>query len=148
MIREMRTADVKRIEEIWLEDSIRLHGFVPNAQSFWPSKLPDFRKDATQAGTTYVCEVAGAVNGFVTIWRSRPYISSLYVDFHLRGHGIGSTLLMHAKTLADRLDLHVYRKDIDAICFYVRQGFIILEPHHDPEPGTGQFKYHMEWNRE
>ncbi len=147
MIREMHSEDMNRVEEIWLEDSIRLHNFVPDAQNFWPRRLPDFRKDATQTGTTYVCEAAGAVNGFLTISRSRPYISSLYVDFHLRGQGIGSSLLDKAKTLADCLDLHVYQKDVHATCFYLRQGFVIVDPCH-PEKETGQFKYGMKWSRE
>jgi hypothetical protein len=38
MIREMRNEGMKRIEEIWLEDSIRLHNFVPDAQNDWPRK--------------------------------------------------------------------------------------------------------------
>jgi putative acetyltransferase len=147
MIREMHNEDMKRIGDIWLEDSILLHSFFPDAERFWREKLPCFLQE-THTAVGYVCEAAGAVNGFVTIRADDLYIYSLYVDFHLRGHGIGSALLDRARTLSDRLHLHVYQKDIDAACFYIRQGFIILDPRYGPEKGTGQFKYYMEWKRD
>ena len=57
-------------------------------------------------------------------------------------------MLDKAKSLADRLHLHVYRKDEDAICFYVKQGFTISDGEHGAEKETGEFKYHMEWRKD
>lgn len=119
MIREMHNEDMKRVAEIWLEDSIRLHNFLPDAERYWHERLPYFLQE-TRTAVGYVCEAAGAVNGFVTMRAADQYICSLYVAFHLRGHGIGRDLLDKAKSLADRLHLHIYRKDKDAICFYVK----------------------------
>jgi putative acetyltransferase len=147
MIREMHNEDMKRVAEIWLEDSIRLHNFFPDAERYWHERLPHFLLE-TRCSVSYVCEAAGAVNGFMTMGAHDHYVYSLYVDFHLRGQGIGRDLLGKAKSLAERLYLHVYRKDVDAICFYVKQGFIVLDPRYGPEEGTGQFKYYMEWKRD
>lgn len=147
MIREIRQEDIERIEEIWLEDSVRLHDFVPDPAEFWLSRLPQLRKEVTETGKTYVCETSGVVNGFITISSSRPYISSLYVDIHLRGQGIGSALLDKAKELHNKLCLHVYQKDVPAVCFYLRQGFFIRDCSHREE-GTREYKYRMEWTRQ
>jgi putative acetyltransferase len=147
MIREMHEGDMRRIEEIWLEDSVRAHNFVPDAANFWHRRLPFFLRE-TRAAIAYVCEARGAVNGFITMRGKDHYIYSLYVDFHLRGHGIGAALLDKAKAMADRLHLHVYRKDVDAVCFYVKQGFVVVDPAYGPEKETAEFKYHMEWKGE
>ncbi len=147
MIREMHTEDMERVANIWLEDSICVHSFFPDAERFWRGRLPEFLLE-TRTAIGYVCEAAGAVNGFMTMHASDYYVFSLYVDFHLRGQGIGSSLLDKAKTLTERLHLHVYQKDRDAVCFYIKQGFTILDPRCGPEKGTGQFKYHMEWTRD
>ncbi len=147
MIREMQNEDMERVAEIWLEDSIRLHDFFPDAERYWRERLPHFLME-TRGAIGYVCEAAGAVNGLITMRAADHYIYSLYVDFHLRGQGIGRDLLDKAKSLSNRLHLHVYRKDVDAICFYLKQGFIISEPCYGPEEGTGEFKYHMEWRKD
>ena len=138
MIREMHNEDMKRAEEIWLEDSIRLHNFFPDAERYWRERLPHFLQETCNA-EGYVCEASGAVNGFMTIRAEDHYIYSLYVDFHLRGHRIGSTLLDKAKTITDQLHLHVYRKDVNAVCFYIKHGFIISDARYGPEKGTGEF---------
>jgi putative acetyltransferase len=145
MIREMRQEDMKRIEEIWLEDSVALHNFVPDPGKFWPRILPEFR-EGTLRGTTYVCEAAGAVNGFITIWLPEYYIPSLYVDLHLRGQGIGSALLDEARKLNHPLYLDVYQKDVPAVCFYLRRGFTMESKRLEDQ--TKEFKYRMEWNVE
>ena len=147
MIREMHNEDMKRIADIWLEDSIRLHSFFPDADRFWRERLAHFLLE-TRTAIGYVCEAAGAVNGFVTMRGEDHYIYSLYVDFYLRRRGIGRDLLDKAKTLADHLHIHVYEKDTDAIYFYERQGFITVDRRCGPEKGTGQFKSHMQWDRE
>jgi len=148
MIREMQNEDMKRAGDIWLEDSIRLHNFVPDAANFWHARLHHFLLE-TRSAIGYVCEAAGSVNGFITMRGEDHYIYSLYVDFYLRGQGIGSALLDKAKSMTNRLHLHVYRKDVDAVCFYLKHGFVVLvlDPNYGPEEGTGEFKYHMEWKR-
>ncbi len=147
MIREMHNEDMKRVAEIWLEDSIRLHSFVPDPERYWSNRLAYFLQE-TRTAVGYVCEAAGAVNGFITLRAADHYIYSLYVDFHLRGHGVGRDLLDKAKSLADRLHLHVYRNDADVICFYLKQGFTILDMDYVPEEGTGQLKCYMEWKKD
>lgn len=147
MIREMHNEDMKRVAEIWLEDSIRLHNFFPNAENYWRERLPYFLVE-TRGAVGYVCQAAGAVNGFITMRADDPYIYSLYVDFYLRGQGIGRDLLNKAKSLTDCLHLHVYRKDKDAICFYIKQDFVIIFEPSGPEKETGEFKYHMEWRKD
>jgi len=141
----MQNEDMKRVAEIWLEDSIRLHSFSPEAdERFWRRRLPHFLLE-TRTAIGYVCEAAGAVNGFLTMRADDHYIYSLYVDFYLRGRGIGCDLLDKAKTLSDRLHLHVYEKDTDATHFYEKRGFIkVGEPRVDKE--TGQFKWHIQWD--
>lgn len=146
MIREMHSEDMKRVSEIWLEDSIRLHAFFPEAERIWRQRLPHFLLE-TRTAIGYVCEAVGAVNGFITMRGSDHYVYSVYVDFCLRGHGIGRDLLDHAKTLTNHLHLHVYEKDVDAIRFYEKQGFITVGRRREPEKETGELKSYMRWER-
>ena len=41
MIRQMQEVDFKRTEEIWHQESVRVHNWMRDPQSFWQEKLQD-----------------------------------------------------------------------------------------------------------
>lgn len=61
-------------------------------------------------------------------------IERIYIDSKFQGSGLGSILLQFAKDRAKTLDLEyvwlgVWEKNIDAIRFYERHGFVIFSSH-------------------
>ena len=61
----------------------------------------------------------------------------------MQSHGIGKSLLDYIKDKKVRLQLNVYQKNVRAIFFYQREGFIIQCGQLDKF--TGEKEYVMNW---
>ncbi|MEM8555098.1 MAG: GNAT family N-acetyltransferase [Pseudomonadota bacterium] len=72
-------------------------------------------------GGVTVAETGGEVTGF--LGQSPNTIISLYVHSQMRGQGIGSALLNHAKGRAKTLTLWTFQANTGAQRFYLRHGF-------------------------
>lgn len=122
MIRELKSNDISRVAEIWLQANLSAHDFIS----------PDYWKDnrqavsaALQEAEVYVYEAAGKIQGFVGL--NGDYIEGIFVSEESRSSGIGRSLLDFVKSVKEELSLHVYQKNRRAIEFYTREGFQILE---------------------
>ena len=76
------------------------------------------------------------------------YIREIFVDCQWQCKGIGTYLLNFVKHGNIFLYLHVYVRNLEAINWYFKRGFIIKNIH---EPETGdpkQLKYKMIWSRQ
>ena len=71
------------------------------------------------------------------------WIDQLYVDPEWTGRGLGSKLLVHAKTLRpSRLDLWAFQSNTGARRFYERHGFVaVAETEGDNEEGAPDVQY-------
>lgn len=72
-------------------------------------------------------------------------LDELYVVPHLRGRGIGSTIIDRLVSASrergvDAIEINVDEGDVDAQRFYYRHGFSVI----DPETGERAFYYYME----
>ena len=63
----------------------------------------------------------------------------------MQSHGIGKSLLDYIKDKKARLQLNVYQKNVRAMSFYQREGFIIQCE--DLDEDTGEKEYTMLWKR-
>lgn len=73
-----------------------------------------------------VCDVVVAIScnkvvGFLAQQGSE--IQALYVESQSRASGVGSELLIHSKSTADRLGLWTFQENLRAQAFYKRNGF-------------------------
>lgn len=119
MIREMTRTDLPDVMRIWIEGNLDAHSFVDG--DYWRRNYAMVEKEMQKA-EVYVWEEAGEVAGFVGI--QGDYIAGLFVDREHRSRGIGRRLLNHAKKKHSALSLHVFEKNVRAVRFYLREGFV------------------------
>ena len=140
MIRELRTADINRVADIWLETNIKTHCFIP--APYWKGNF-ELVKEMLLETEAYIYEKNQKIQGFIGV--SGEYIEGIFVCDEAQSRGIGKLLLNCIKDKKAQLSLHVYQKNIRAISFYQREKFEIQCENLDE--ATGEKEYAMMWKR-
>lgn len=140
MIRALRTSDMDRVASIWLETNPQAHSFIP--AEYWKSNL-EYVREALQLAEVHVYEDAQGVQGFIGL--NGDHVEGLFVAAGMQSHGIGKQLMDHVKRRRDALTLEAYRKNVDAVRFYQREGFTLQNE--DLDESTGEMEYSMQWRR-
>ena len=145
MIREYdRTKqDESRIMTIWLTATIKAHPFIE--RSYWMRHFDAVKNSYLPFAQTYVYIVHGRIVGFISIKDGRT-IGALFVDVRHQRRGIGSVLMRHVQAKHSELKLSVYVRNICAVAFYKKAGFIVQNEHTDID--TGEQEYTMRWRRD
>ena len=120
MIREFKSADLDKVMEIWLQGNEQAHNFIDS--NFFKQNF-DIVEMLIPMSTVYVQDLDG-VKGFVGI--TENYISGLFVEQDYRRQGTGKALVNKAKQRYNELFVHVYKKNTDAINFFLSQNFEII----------------------
>ena len=131
MIRKFQPNDIDQVIDIWLESSIKAHGFI--SRDFWNSKVNDMREIYIPSGETYVYEKEGRITGFASLYNNTLAAIFVLVDF--QGTGIGRRLMKKAKDVRDHLNLTVYKANSKSIEFYKKCGFKIEKEQIDEHTG-------------
>ncbi len=99
----------------------------------WMYALPHLQANHARGRQYLLATLNNTPVGYAIYSLTPPQLTlhSLYVDADSKGHGIGHTLMqqvLHAGTShgCRFAELGVYRRNIQAINFYFRQGFTIL----------------------
>ena len=140
MVRSMRPVDLDAVADIWLDTNIEAHSFI--SPQYWWDNLGAVRGMLREA-ELYVCEEAGEIQGFVGL--DGDYIAGIFVRSGVQSRGIGRQLLNHVKASREYLTLRVYQKNVRAVKFYQREGFIIRRASVDEN--TGESEYLMGWRK-
>ena len=138
MIRKLQKVDINRVADIWLKTNLKAHFFIP--EQYWISNY-EFVKEMLPQAEVYVYEDDKMIQGFIGI--NDEYIEGIFVSDEMRSRGIGKMLLDYIKDKKDRLQLKVYQKNVRAMSFYQREGFIIQSEGMDEF--TGEKEYMMNW---
>ncbi len=138
MIRKLTGADIDETATIWLETNIKAHDFI--STEYWQSNF-DMVKEMLLQAELYVYESEGSIQGFIGL--NDEYIAGLFVSEQAQSHGIGKCLLNFMKDQKRKLSLSVYQKNIRAIHFYQREGFVIQCEKIDEH--TDEKEYVMTW---
>lgn len=120
MIREFKSTDLDKVMEIWLQGNEQAHNFIDS--NFFKQNF-DIVEMLIPMSTVYVQDLDG-VKGFVGI--TENYISGLFVEQGYRRQGTGKALVNKAKQRYNELFVHVYKKNTDAINFFLSQNFEII----------------------
>ena len=120
MIREFKSADLDKVMEIWLQGNEQAHNFIDS--NFFKQNF-DIVEMLIPMSTVYVQDLDG-VKGFIGI--TENYISGLFVEQGYRRQGTGKALVNKAKQRYNELFVHVYKKNTDAINFFLSQNFEII----------------------
>ena len=140
MIRALRTSDMDRVASIWLETNLQAHSFIP--AEYWKSNL-EYVREALPLAEVHVYEDAQGVQGLIGL--NGDHVEGLFVAAGMQSHGIGKQLMDHVKRRRDALTLEAYRKNVDAMRFYQREGFTLQNE--DLDESTGEMEYSMQWRR-
>ncbi len=138
MIRNLENQDLAKVMELWFQGNIQAHPFID--PSYWHNHYPMVQK-AISFTEVYIYEDRKEIEGFVGV--DKGYIAGLFVAKEKRSQGIGKALLLTCKIKYPVLDLHVYRKNVKAVTFYLREGFIIEQELTNKD--TGEAEYRMIW---
>ncbi|WP_334323338.1 GNAT family N-acetyltransferase [Gilliamella apicola] len=120
MIREFKSADLDKVMEIWLQGNEQAHNFIDS--NFFKQNF-DIVEMLIPMSTVYVQDLDG-IKGFIGI--TENYISGLFVEQDYRRQGTGKALVNKAKQRYNELFVHVYKKNTDAINFFLSQNFEII----------------------
>lgn len=138
MIRGFRTNDLDAVMGIWLNSNVQTHSFIP--KSYWDKHF-NMVREALPKSEVYVFEKGNQILAFVGI--NNGYILGMFVLESMRSNGIGKLLIEKCKSLYKNLSLCVYEKNISAIKFYKREGFVIEKTQTDEN--TLETEYLMKW---
>ncbi len=131
MIQKSQQSDITQILDIWLNASIKAHGFIK--KEFWESKIPDMRDIYLPSTETYVYHIGGSIKGFVSL--NDNTIEALFVSPKFQGQGIGKQLINKSKGIHNSLKLTVYKENQKSIQFYKKCGFKTIVEQIDDQTG-------------
>lgn len=140
MIRKLETNDIDAVMQIWKNENIEAHKFIP--KEYWENNY-NYVKDILPNAEVYVYIVKEKIVGFIGL--DNNYIEGIFVDKNNQCKGIGCSLLNKVKENKDSLTLKVYRKNTNAINFYKKRGFIFVNENMDKS--TNEIEYIMTWNK-
>lgn len=129
MIRLFEFRDLDRIMDIWLQGNLEAHSFIE--EEYWKNNYNSVRSVLPNA-EVYVYEEGEDILGFIGM--DADYIAGLFVASGQRGRRIGHQLITKVKQ-RNRLSLHVFEKNADAMAFYLAEGFCVRERMTEKETG-------------
>ena len=145
MIRKFREEDLTKVMTIWTKGNFEAHPFID--KDYWLLNYNKVKDEYLKKAETYVCTENDEVKGFISILNNE-YIGALFVKKEYQRQGIGRKLInfVKEKEKYDKLILHVYEKNINAILFYTELGFKNQKIQIDEK--TNEKEYVMEWRKE
>lgn len=141
MIRKLKKEDIDEVMEIWKKENIRTHNFI--SKEYWENNY-EYVKDILPNADIDVYLLDEHIVGFIGV--DNDYIEGIFVDINNQHNGIGTSLLNKIKEEKEKLTLSVYKKNINAIKFYKKNGFIITGESIDKN--TDEIEYTMTWKKD
>lgn len=140
MIRKFEKSDINSVAEIWLDTNIKAHSFV--SQQYWRNNYELVKESLNQA-EVYVFANENKILGFIGL--DDNYIAGIFVRYKKQSNGIGKQLLDYVKGIRNHLSLKVYKRNVRAVEFYLRESFAIQCENIDDS--TCEKEYLMTWSR-
>lgn len=120
MIRKFMQTDLISVTEIWLNANLKAHSFIP--EEYWERNLETVKNMLPQAEIyVYEDEKTHRILGFAGLTGS--YLAGIFVEENSRSRGIGKQLIDSIKKIKPEIHLNVYKKNIRAVSFYLREDF-------------------------
>lgn len=143
MIRKFKEEDTTVVMTIWTKGNFEAHSFID--KDYWLLNYNKVKDEYLKKSETYVYTENNEIKGFISILNNE-YIGALFIKREYRKQGIGRKLINFVKDKYDKLTLNVYEKNINAILFYTKLGFINQKIQIDDK--TNEKEYAMEWRKE
>lgn len=140
MIRKMKIDELDTVMNIWLEANIQAHDFIN--KSYWQENY-EMVKEMLPNSTIFVYEDNGIIQGFIGLVDS--YIAGVFINANSQSNGMGKALLDYVKENYSELSLQVYKKNMRAVKFYIREEFVFSKEQIDEN--TGEVELVMNWTK-
>ncbi len=141
MIRKFKNGDLAAVMQIWLDANIDSHSFI--SKDYWKNNFEPVKEMMPHAQVyVYEDDAAKQLYGFIGL--TGNYIEGLFIRSDVRGLGFGRQLLEYVKSIEPNIKLSVYKKNVRAIRFYSREGFVAVSEKIDNN--TGEKELLMVWN--
>lgn len=138
-IRESQQTEISKLVDIWYEASLDAHDFI--APNYWREQQVVMKEKYLPLSETYVISEGNGIVGFVSL--VDDYLAALFIDVNVQGEGYGKALLNFVKDQRDFIQLTVYKKNQNAVDFYLKNHFSIKEQSIDQN--TSEEEYVMHW---
>ncbi|SEO03943.1 putative acetyltransferase [Amphibacillus marinus] len=132
--------ELDQIMNIWYQANCDAHDFIN--KRYWAERIEQVR-ELIPTATLYVFIKANEIVAFIGL--AEHFIAGLFVKQQYRGQGIGQQLLQQAMRDQNSLELAVYCDNKQAVTFYQKNNFAIVEEKLDP--AVEAMEYRMEWKR-
>jgi putative acetyltransferase len=140
MIRDFEIDELETIMEIWLKTNIDAHDFIN--ESYWKENYK-LVKELLPNATLFLYEDNNVIEGFIGLTES--FVAGLFINATSQSKGIGKALLDYVKENHSELSLQVYKKNVSAVKFYLREDFVVLKEQIDKN--TGEVELVMNWSK-
>lgn len=140
MIRKFEKSDINDVMQIWKNENIKAHQFI--SKEYWENNY-SYVKEILPNTEIYVYVIEKNIVGFIGL--DQNYIEGIFIDKNNQYKGIGTLLLNRVKENRNTLILSVYKKNINAIKFYKKNGFVITNKKIDEK--TNEIEYTMTWKK-
>lgn len=140
MIRKFNINELEIVMEIWLNTNIEAHDFVNT--SYWQRNY-DMVRNMFPDASIFVYEDNDQIQGYIGLMDN--YIAGMFINSSSQSKGIGKGLLNYAKDINSELLLKVYKKNVRAVKFYLRENFKVLKEQIDEN--TDEVELVMKWIR-
>ena len=139
MIRIAKDEDYEILTTICLEASIVAHDFI--ASAYWVNQREEMKTIYLPSSKTWILEDDNNAVGFVSMVDN--HIAALFIASVNQSKGLGTQLIQFLKTEYTFLTLNVYALNQQAVHFYKKHGFHLVEEMLDKN--TGEKDLLMEW---
>ena len=135
ILRNATTEDIDAIADVYLRSRTQLVAFVPFIHSL--ESLQEWVRNALLPKEhVIVAEEKGVIIGMMSLTKDHGigWIKQLYIHPEAVGHGIGTLMLIKAKSiLGSPIHLFTFEKNTGARRFYERHGFKAIDVSSDNE---------------
>ncbi|MBM6820280.1 N-acetyltransferase [Clostridium saudiense] len=137
MIKEFKIENLEEVMEIWLQNNINAHDFIE--KEYWINNF-DLVKKLLPDAKVYIFQEDNIIKGFIGVIED-GYIAGLFVKEKYQREGIGEKLIKYIKPKYNQLKLDVYSKNKNAIKFYLKNNFKIVNEKNNED--TNELEYEM-----
>ncbi|NFO05015.1 N-acetyltransferase [Clostridium botulinum] len=125
MIRKFKLNELDDVLKIWFDTNIEAHDFIQ--KEYWTENY-DLVKQMLPSADIYVYDENNVIKGFIGIVEEN-YIAGLFVKKEYQRDGIGQQLIEYCKSKYLSLKLDVFIKNKNAVNFYYKNNFKVLDEH-------------------
>lgn len=137
MINEFKIENLEEVMEIWIQTNINAHDFIE--REYWINNF-DLVKKLLPDAKVYIFQEDNIIKGFIGVIEE-GYIAGLFVKEEYQREGIGEKLIEYIKSKYNQLKLDVYSKNKNAIKFYLKNNFKIVNEKNNED--TNEIEYEM-----